>query len=239
VWVDGSLQDHEWYSHVFKDIRKRFPLYKIAILYVFADEKDVIDRAENRAQVTGRVVPVHILKSAIRKTATSIERLAPLADFAARIENLPSHDADPTDPKVFCPIVDSYGQFIPFQRGEGRDDWTEVHKRFATVEVDKVKLDAMFDPILDGHDVVVFGKSYCTYSAKLLFALRGALIPFGVIEVDHRPDGLSVQVWLKSKSETQMSTMPQVFVKGQHIGGCDDTLAELESGRLKERLAMN
>ncbi len=36
VWVDGSLRDHEWYAQRFKNLRKRFPQYKIAILAITA-----------------------------------------------------------------------------------------------------------------------------------------------------------------------------------------------------------
>lgn len=36
---------------------------------------------------------------------------------------------------------------------------------------------------------------------------------------------------------TGRSTVPQVFVGGQHVGGCDDTLAAHSSGKLSELLA--
>eukprot|EP00051_Salpingoeca_urceolata_P013372 m.167735 g.167735 ORF g.167735 m.167735 type:complete len:128 (+) comp17776_c0_seq1:256-639(+) len=34
IWVDGSLKDGKWFTHVFQDIRKRFPLFRIAIFHV-------------------------------------------------------------------------------------------------------------------------------------------------------------------------------------------------------------
>ena len=53
VWIDGSLQDHAWWSGVFADIRKRFPRYRLAIFYVYASEAEVLRRAEKRGRETG------------------------------------------------------------------------------------------------------------------------------------------------------------------------------------------
>lgn len=35
------------------------------------------------------------------------------------------------------------------------------------------------------------------------------------------------------------STVPQVFIEGQHIGGCDDTMAAYSNGSLEEMLNSN
>jgi glutaredoxin len=35
---------------------------------------------------------------------------------------------------------------------------------------------------------------------------------------------------------SKQRTVPNVFVAGTHVGGCDDTLAEIASGKLQERL---
>lgn len=37
-------------------------------------------------------------------------------------------------------------------------------------------------------------------------------------------------------SRAGRSTVPQVFVRGQHVGGCDDTLAAQKSGKLLEMM---
>ena len=34
VWVDGSLRDGPWFEKVFREVRKRFPHYQIAIFEV-------------------------------------------------------------------------------------------------------------------------------------------------------------------------------------------------------------
>lgn len=47
-------------------------------------------------------------------------------------------------------------------------------------------------------------------------------------------DGAAVQDALEKV--TGRSTVPQVFVGGQHVGGCDDTLAAEASGELARLL---
>jgi hypothetical protein len=57
VLVDGSLRNAHWYLKYFKNLRAKFPIIKIAILYVTAQPETVLLRARNRAKVTGRHVP--------------------------------------------------------------------------------------------------------------------------------------------------------------------------------------
>jgi glutaredoxin 3 len=35
---------------------------------------------------------------------------------------------------------------------------------------------------------------------------------------------------------TGQRTVPNIFVKGQHLGGCDDTLAAIQSGKFAKML---
>ena len=87
TWIDGSLQDHEWWSQWISEIRKKYPWYRIAIFYVYATQDLVLERAESRARVTGRYIHKEKLLSSIQKTKTAIEVLGPLADFVAKINN--------------------------------------------------------------------------------------------------------------------------------------------------------
>ena len=41
VWIDGSLRDTEWHSRWFAKIRKAFPNYRIAIVYVSVTSIDI------------------------------------------------------------------------------------------------------------------------------------------------------------------------------------------------------
>eukprot|EP00656_Telonema_subtile_P007241 TRINITY_DN13396_c0_g1_i2.p1 TRINITY_DN13396_c0_g1~~TRINITY_DN13396_c0_g1_i2.p1 ORF type:complete len:312 (-),score=67.94 TRINITY_DN13396_c0_g1_i2:148-1083(-) len=92
VWVDGSLRDGEWYSQVFDDIRARWPAYRIAILYVYADVDVIFERARKRAEETGREVPKSELMDSINRVPHSVDFLRKKADFTAYISN---NDAGP------------------------------------------------------------------------------------------------------------------------------------------------
>jgi len=87
TWIDGSLQDHHWWSKWINDIRQEYPWYRIAIFYVHASEEQVLARAKKRGEVTGRYIEEKKLLESITKTAEAIEVLGPLADFVARIDN--------------------------------------------------------------------------------------------------------------------------------------------------------
>ena len=55
-----------------------------------------------------------------------------------------------------------------------------------------------------------------------------------VIELDEIPGGDAIQAALLETSGQR--TVPNVFVKGQHLGGNDDTQAAAKSGKLQEML---
>ena len=55
-----------------------------------------------------------------------------------------------------------------------------------------------------------------------------------VHELDRMPDGSAIQQTLASM--TGQHTVPSVFVKGQHLGGNDDTQTAFRTGKLKAML---
>ena len=83
------------YPRWIKGIRRKFPWYRIAIFYVFARKEQVLERARVRGEETGRFVPSDTLLQSIQKTAEAVERLGPLADFVARIDNSCLESPDP------------------------------------------------------------------------------------------------------------------------------------------------
>jgi len=87
VWIDGSLGDHAWYTKVFRDIRKRFPKYRIALIYVYCDPEQLHQRVHKRSRMTGRMVPRWKMEESIRRTRESVDVLSPLTDFSAKIDN--------------------------------------------------------------------------------------------------------------------------------------------------------
>ncbi|KAL3527163.1 hypothetical protein ACH5RR_011819 [Cinchona calisaya] len=83
--------------------------------------------------------------------------------------------------------------------------------------------------------ITIFSKSYCPYSlrAKRIFSeLREK--PF-VVELDLRDDGYQIQNVLLDLVGRR--TVPQVFVNGKHVGGCDDLQVAVKNGQLQNLLS--
>lgn len=73
VMIDESLSDANLYRQVFEKIRKRFPQYKIAIIYVHATTEVVLSRVATRADSTGRHVPEKTVFESIERIEMKFE----------------------------------------------------------------------------------------------------------------------------------------------------------------------
>ncbi|KAK6913085.1 Glutaredoxin, partial [Dillenia turbinata] len=84
--------------------------------------------------------------------------------------------------------------------------------------------------LVSANPVVVFSKSYCPYctSVKKLLSQIGA--NYKIIELDVEGDGSEIQAALVEW--TGQRTVPNVFIGGNHIGGCDSTTALHRDGKL-------
>jgi glutaredoxin 3 len=80
--------------------------------------------------------------------------------------------------------------------------------------------------------VVVYTTGYCGFchAAKRLLELKG--VPYLEIAVDHRPD---LRRWLVEVSSR--TTVPQVFLDGESIGGFTELQALESCGELDSRLS--
>ena len=88
------------------------------------------------------------------------------------------------------------------------------------------------------HTVVVWSKTYCSYCSQTKKLLKSIpnLDPSDVQihELDQNPKGDAIQQELYSLSGQR--TVPNVFVRGQHLGGNDDTQRAFRSGQLTKLL---
>mmetsp|Transcript_327 Transcript_327/g.766 ORF Transcript_327/g.766 Transcript_327/m.766 type:complete len:153 (+) Transcript_327:119-577(+) len=84
------------------------------------------------------------------------------------------------------------------------------------------------------NDVVVFSKSYCPFCTSTKQLLNKMNIDAKVYELDNMDNGADIQSALLDISGQR--TVPNVFVKGKHLGGNDDTQAAARSGKLEEML---
>ncbi len=80
-------------------------------------------------------------------------------------------------------------------------------------------------------DVQVYTTDYCPYCdrAKALLQKRG--IEYEEIDVTGDQD---LRAWLVKT--TGRRTVPQIFIKGEAVGGCDDLYALDRSGELAKKL---
>ena len=90
--------------------------------------------------------------------------------------------------------------------------------------------------VIEGEDVALFMKGtpqmiMCGNSKRALDALRRAGAP--VTAVDILPDP---RIRQELSALTEWPTIPQVFVKGELIGGADITEELAESGELEQKL---
>lgn len=97
-------------------------------------------------------------------------------------------------------------------------------------------LNRRLEGLVQASDVMLFmkgtpGSPQCGFSAKVVDALQEQGIPFGHYDILTDED---VRQGLKAYA--QWPTFPQVYVKGQLLGGCDIVLELQSSGLLREEI---
>lgn len=89
---------------------------------------------------------------------------------------------------------------------------------------------ALVEGVIREHRVVVFSKTWCPFCAKVKDVFRSKFIDYHRVELDKHPQGEIYQGILKDI--TGQSSVPNVFINGKHIGGCDDTVGLNDEGKL-------
>jgi len=81
-------------------------------------------------------------------------------------------------------------------------------------------------------EIIVYTKDYCPYchAAKELLRKKGAA--FTEVDIQKHPDRRAEMIQ-KAGGRT---TVPQIFIGGQHVGGCDDIHALDSAGKLDPML---
>ncbi|NWQ90640.1 TRXR3 reductase, partial [Burhinus bistriatus] len=88
--------------------------------------------------------------------------------------------------------------------------------------------------LIASHRVMIFSKSYCPYCNKVKELFRSMHVEYYALELDVTADGPSIQQVLAEL--TNQRTVPNVFVNGTHIGGCDSTYQAYHDGSLQKLL---
>ncbi len=81
-------------------------------------------------------------------------------------------------------------------------------------------------------EVKIYTKTTCPYCVRVKDFFQSKGVKFEEIDLQGKPEELAAL-----KEKTGLRTVPQVFIDGKLIGGCDDTLALDEKGELDALLA--
>jgi cysteine synthase A len=101
------------------------------------------------------------------------------------------------------------------------------------------RAEALVSDTVRDQPVVMFALEWCEFcwAARKLFTRLA--VRFESIDVDavrFQAEDLGVKVRAVLKQRTGAPTMPQIFIGGQHIGGCTDLFDAMRSGELQRRL---
>lgn len=80
--------------------------------------------------------------------------------------------------------------------------------------------------------VIVYSKDYCPYCVKAKNFLKHKGVAYEEIDITH-DEALQKEMVEKSGGKR---TVPQIFVHGTHVGGCDDLLALDKAGKFEPLL---
>ncbi|KAG1474041.1 hypothetical protein G6F56_000596 [Rhizopus delemar] len=94
------------------------------------------------------------------------------------------------------------------------------------------QIEQIVEEIIKTNKIAVFSKSYCPYCTKAKQALTQLGLEFFHIELDN--EGNAIQAYLLAK--TGQRTVPNIFINQKHVGGCDDLLRVISSGKIQELL---
>jgi cysteine synthase A len=106
----------------------------------------------------------------------------------------------------------------------------------ASVTVD-TNAEDLFIAALREHAVVLFALQWCEFSwaVRTLFARLGiAYRDFNLDSAEYRHVGDQIRAALAAR--TGAKTIPQIFIAGEHIGGCTELFDAWRDGSMRERL---
>lgn len=255
VWVDGSLHDAEWYASEFRRIRKEHPQYRIAIYHVVANWTTVQARVATRATHTGRVVPQDALQKSYHEVPQAVRQLRPFVDFYARIEN---QEALPR----LADLCVKNAQSATGMAGEIERppcSWEVIRAEFAPLHgaSQEGALRSWLERLIAEESVLIFAHSQGSGSCQLFLTEVLGIPGVRVLELDQMSswpfeedtwedkgsgrmsttqEGFGFVVLHELSKMTGMDTVPQIFVGGTFLGGCEELQRLQQSGRLIQQI---
>ena len=80
-------------------------------------------------------------------------------------------------------------------------------------------------------EVIMYSTIYCPYCVRARELLTSKNIPFTEIRIDEHPEKRAEMI-----EKSNRHTVPQIFINGRSIGGCNDMFALEANGQLDELL---
>jgi glutaredoxin 3 len=81
--------------------------------------------------------------------------------------------------------------------------------------------------------VEIYTKSFCPYCWRAKSLLDSKGVEYEEIPIDYGGEPRQVMI----QRANGRTTVPQIFIAGQHVGGCDDLMALDRTGKLDPLLA--
>jgi len=83
-------------------------------------------------------------------------------------------------------------------------------------------------------NVEIYCSHFCGYCHRAKMLLENKDVSFNEISVDNDSDKRQEMV----KRSGGVTSVPQIFIEGEHIGGCDDLYALESQGLLDQKLGL-
>lgn len=82
-------------------------------------------------------------------------------------------------------------------------------------------------------EVTVYRTAWCPFCQRAESLLsRKPQARVNIIDVDEQPEQRAIMV-----EKAGRTSVPQIFIAGEHVGGCDDLMALEHAGKLDQLLA--
>jgi cysteine synthase A len=90
--------------------------------------------------------------------------------------------------------------------------------------------------------VVMFALEWCEFCWSVRKLFKALDVPYRSVDLDsveYQRDNLGGEIRLALGERVKATTIPQIFVGGEHLGGCTDTFDAFKQGRLQALLRAN
>eukprot|EP00607_Mallomonas_marina_P003264 CAMPEP_0182427746 /NCGR_PEP_ID=MMETSP1167-20130531/19166_1 /TAXON_ID=2988 /ORGANISM="Mallomonas Sp, Strain CCMP3275" /LENGTH=123 /DNA_ID=CAMNT_0024610197 /DNA_START=106 /DNA_END=477 /DNA_ORIENTATION=+ len=109
---------------------------------------------------------------------------------------------------------------------------TIIRRKSSSVAM--VDVDSMIKDAISANKVMIFSKSYCPFCTRAKSVFSGMNTEFKAVELDEIKEGAEIQAALLKMSGQR--TVPNVYVNGKHLGGCDSVMSAKADGSLAKML---